>query len=191
MTYKTLIIAGWFSMTSAFFSIPLTYFSYLLDGRGDTVSIAARIAIQTGGVLLYVAITLYLKKLLNVLFKFHETDRIMVLMIVANVVSSVIAAVAGFTRFEEQLAIAALAILALQGVAQIWFGYRLRKLPYELDGMLKPFSFLNMATGLCVASVVLLVVGVVASAITDLMLGTIFFHIARLVREAHSVKSET
>jgi len=189
LTYSSIIIAGWLAMMSAFFSIPMTYVSYLLEGRADTEAIAAHIAIQAAGALLYVAINLYLRRLLDVLFRFRDTARCIDLMIAANVAVFVISEVARFSRYSEQLLFTAIGIQVFQGMVQVRFGYRLRKLPYDLDGMAQPFCFLNMATGVCIASVLLLYVGVVVSAITDLMLGTIFFHIARMAREANSADS--
>jgi hypothetical protein len=47
-----------------------------------------------------------------------------------------------------------------------------------------------MATGILIASVVLILVGVLVSAISDLMLGTIFFTIARQVKEAGPAEAE-
>ena len=52
------------------------------------------------------------------------------------------------------------------------------------------FCYLNMATGVCVASLVLILVGVVLSAISDLMLATIFFNIANELKEAELSRSE-
>lgn len=174
-------------MVSAFASLPLTYASFRLDGSGEPVANAIQIGIQLAGVVLFVAITLLLRRLLNTRFSFHDTDRSIDLMIVANLVASGVAVVAlCFPRLKETLEIVPLVILVFQGMVQVRFGAMLLRLQDNLDGMLKPFCYLNMATGVCVASVVLVVVGVVVSAISDLMLGTIFFHIARLLREPDS-----
>lgn len=187
MTHRALLTAGWLAMVSAFASIPLTFLSFRLGDNTDPAATALQIGIQTAGALLFVAITLCLKKLLNARFGFHDADRCLVLLIVASVVASVMSVVAlGFARLKEPLEIASLVTVAFQGLVQLRFGYRLLKLQDDLDGMLRPFCYLNMATGICVASVVLIVVGVVISAISDLMLGTIFFHIAKLAREPDS-----
>jgi hypothetical protein len=61
----------------------------------------------------------------------------------------------------------------------------------NLGGLLKPFCYLNMATGVCVASLMLILVGVVLSAISDLMLATIFFNIAKELKEVELSRSET
>lgn len=174
-------------MVSAFASIPLTYFSYQLDGSADPAATGIQIGIQVVGALLFVAITLLFRKLLNARFSFHDTDRSIDLMVVANVLASGMAVVAlCVPQLKETLEIAALVTVVFQGLVQVRFGSRLLRLQDNLDGMLRPFCYLNMATGVCVASVVLIVVGVVVSSITDLMLGTIFFHIAGVVREPGS-----
>ncbi|NVN91103.1 MAG: hypothetical protein HXX11_10935 [Desulfuromonadales bacterium] len=187
MTHRALIIAGWLAMISAFVTIPLTYFSFRLDGNVDPNASAIQIFIQLDGALLFVAITLYLKRLLNTRFRFHDADKNIVLMIVANLVASVLAIVAlSFAQVKETLDVAALVVVVFQGIVQIQFGFKLLKLQDDLDGMLKPFCYLNIATGICIASIVLILAGVVVSAIADLMLGTIFFHVAKLVREPQS-----
>jgi hypothetical protein len=189
LTYRMLKTAGWLAMASAFASIPLTYFSFQLDGSADSGATGILVGIQLVGMILYVAIALFLRRLLNARFTFHDTDRSIDLMIVLNVAASVIAVVATclpHVKEKEALEIAALAIVAFQGLVQVRFGVRLLRLQDSLDGMLKPFCYLNMATGICMASVVLMLVGVLVSSISDLMLGTIFFYIARLVRAPDS-----
>jgi hypothetical protein len=189
LTYRMLKTAGWLAMASAFASIPLTYFSFQLDGSADSGATGILVGIQLVGMILYVAIALFLRRLLNARFTFHDTDRSIDLMIVLNVAASVIAVVAtclSHVKEKEALEIAALAIVAFQGLVQVRFGVRLLRLQDSLDGMLKPFCYLNMATGICMASVVLMLVGVLVSSISDLMLGTIFFYIARLVRAPDS-----
>ena len=54
---------------------------------------------------------------------------------------------------KETAGIAALVLMVFQGIIQIQFGYKLLKLRNNLDGLLKPFSYLNMATGICIASI--------------------------------------
>lgn len=48
-----------------------------------------------------------------------------------------------------------------------------------------------MATGVLIALIILIVVGVVVSSISDVMLGTIFFHMAKLAREPDSGGTDT
>lgn len=180
MTYKDMITAGWITMISAFASLPVAYFSWKLGGRVDATSTIIQTTIQIVAVLIFLIITLYLKKLLNAHFKFHDTDKCIEWMIKANVVAGILTVIGlQSTELRDTLGIAALLIMVAHGVVQIQFGYKLLKLPHDLGGMRKPFCYANMATGICIASVVLILVGILISAIADLMLGTIFFNMAK------------
>lgn len=187
MTYKSLVAAGWITMVSAFIALPLAYLTFKLEGKTDSTGPTVLALSQVFGTVLFVVITRYFKKLLNVHFAFFDTDRQIDLMIMANIGAGMLV-LAGlfFTPLKETLGIAVMVILVFQGIVQIQFGYRLQKLQNNLGGMLKPFCYTNIATGICIASVVLIFVGVVVSAVSDLMLGTIFFSVAKLVREPDS-----
>jgi hypothetical protein len=191
LTYKALMTAGWLAMASAFVSLPLAFISFRLAGRVDATANLIQTAMQVVGTLLFVAIVLFLRKLLNTHFSFHDTDRNIDLMIKASVVAGALTVMSLFIApLKDTLAIAVIIILVLQGLVQVQFGYRLLRLPNSLGGMLQPFCYVNMATGILIASVVLILVGVLVSAISDLMLGTIFFTIARQVKEAGPAEAE-
>jgi hypothetical protein len=70
------------------------------------------------------------------------------------------------------------------GIVQAQFGFRLRRLPDNLGGLLKPFCYANMATGILLASVILMPLSIIISALSDLMLGTIFFNMSRMAGDA-------
>ena len=174
-------------MISAFASIPMAYLAFTLEGRVDTVGAIMQGGMQVAGTALYVIITLLLKRFLNRFFGFHDTDKSIDLMVMANIVAALF--VLGglcFPEIRETAGQAAVVIMVFQGVVQIRFGYLLLKAPNNFGGLLKPFCYLNMATGLCVASLLLILVGVVLSAISDLMLATIFFNIANELKAAES-----
>jgi len=179
-TYK---IAGLFAMASAFLTLPLVYLSVILEGRTDTDAVAILTLIQACGTLLFIAIVLYLKRFLHARFNFHLTDRNLDLLILASVATGGLF-VSGlyYPPLKETVGTVALAVLILQGIIQMQFGYRLLKLPDSLGGMLKPFCYANMATGIFLASVVLIPLAILVSAISDLMLGTIFFNMAGKAR---------
>ena len=70
----------------------------------------------------------------------------------------------------------------LQGLALIPFGIifivfaiKLLRLPDNLFGLLKPFSYTSIATGFCFATIFLIPLGLVASTIADMILAIIFF----------------
>lgn len=179
MTVKTLKTAGWLAMASAFLSLPAFYLSWRLEGRIDTRASMIQGALQVAGTLLFVVLTLLLKRLLQGRFAFHATDRQIDWLIKTNVLAGMLGVSSlVFPDLKELLGSAALLLVIVQGGVQALFGFRLLALPDDLKGLRRPFCFANMATGICIASVVLILVGIGLSAITDLMLGTIFFQLA-------------
>lgn len=168
-------------MFSAFASLPAAYLSWRLEGRADLTAAFCQTGIQVAGVFIFLAITLSLKKLLNSKFNFHDSDRFIAWMIKANLLAGILTVLGLFSsQFKDTFGLAALLIVIVQGVVQVLFGYRLLRLNNNLGGMLKPFCFANILTGICIASVVLILVGIFISALADLMLGTIFLNLARL-----------
>jgi hypothetical protein len=192
VTHKTLNIAGWLTMISAFVSIPMAYLAFKLEGRVDSVGTLMQVLMQLAGTLLFVVIILLLKRFLNRVCSFHDTDKNIDMMIMANIVAGIFVVVGMyFSQIKETAGIAALVMMVFLGIVQLQFGYKLTKLQNNLGGLLKPFCYLNMATGICVASVVLILVGVVVSAISDLMLATIFFNVSKQLKAVEQGRVES
>ncbi|MDR3579962.1 MAG: hypothetical protein P4L44_08380 [Oryzomonas sp.] len=192
MISRNLKIAGWLAMASAFLTIPLEFLCSTLEARTDLEATVLQTIIQIFGTLLFLVITLYIKRLLNCIFNFRSADRTIDLMIITGIVAGVLS-VAGLyvTPLKESIGYAGIGILMVQGIVQAQFGYKLFKLPYDLGGMLKPFCFANIATGILLATIVLIPFGIVVSALSDLMLGTIFFKISACVRNVELKNSIT
>jgi peptidoglycan biosynthesis protein MviN/MurJ (putative lipid II flippase) len=89
---------------------------------------------------------------------------------------------------KEPLGYALIVVLVLLGIVQVQFGNRLLKLSNNLDGMLKPFCYANMATGILLATVVLIPLSIPVSALSDLMLGTIFFNMSKNMKERQRIE---
>jgi hypothetical protein len=181
---RNLKIAGWLAMASAFLTIPLEYVSFSLEARTDLEAAVLQTIIQIFGTILFLAITIYIKRFLNCIFNFHSADRNIDLMIITGIVAGALS-VAGIyvSTLKEAIGYAGIGILMVQGIVQAQFGYKLLKLPYDLGGILKPFCYANIATGILLATIVLMPFGIVSSALSDLMLGTIFFKISACVRD--------
>lgn len=113
-------------------------------------------------------------------------------MIMANVIAGIFV-IGGMYIFQikEIVSVAALVLMVFQGIVQLQFGYKLLQLQNELGGLHKPYCYLNMATGVCVASLVLILVGVVVSAISDLMLATILLNVAKQLKDAELNQAKT
>jgi hypothetical protein len=71
------------------------------------------------------------------------------------------------------------AAAAAAGAGLIIFALRLLRLPDRLYGYLRPYAFANIALGVCLASVVLVQLGVLASVAADTLMALIFFGAAR------------
>lgn len=191
MTSGTLKTAGWLAMASAFLTLPVVYLSFSLEGRPDAYAAQIQTFIQAAGTLIFVAIILYLKRFLNELFTFHDCDTGIALMVMASMATGAVTiGIFSFPALKESLQQVVIVILAVQGAIQILFGYRLLRLPDNLGGLLKPFCYANMAAGILMASVVLMPLSIPVSALSDLMLGTIFFNSSKLVgkRPGHEQK---
>lgn len=184
MTSRTLKIAGLLAMASAFLTLPAAYFSFMLEGSVDAYGNEIQTLIQACGTLLFIAILSYLKRFLNLLFQFHDTDRSIDLMIMASMATGAVTiGMYSFPTLKESLGSVLIAILVLQGIVQARFGYKLLKLPHDLGGMLKPFCYASLATGLLMATVILIPLSILASALADLMLGTIFLNMSKQIKE--------
>jgi hypothetical protein len=189
---RNLKIAGWIAMASAFLTIPLEYLSSRLEVRTDSEATILQTIIQIFGTILFLAIMMYVKRFLNNLFNFRNTDKNIDLMIITGIVAGVLSvAVLYVTPLKESIGYAGIGIVMVQGVVQAQFGYKLLKLPYDLGGMLKPFCYANIATGILLATIVLIPFGIVVSALSDLMLGTIFFKISACVRDVELKNTTT
>ena len=111
----------------------MAYLAFTLEGRGDTVGTIMQGGMQVAGTALFVVITLLLKRFLNQVFGFHDTDKSIDLMVMANVVAGVF--VLGglcFAEIRETSGQAALVIMVFQGLVQIRLGYQLLKVPNNL-----------------------------------------------------------
>jgi hypothetical protein len=192
LTRRLFTFYAWLTMASAFVAVPLTYLAFILEGRSDAVGNLMHAGLQVIGSLLYLAVTVILKRFLNRLLLFHDTDKNIDLMILAEVVAGTgILVGIFFPELREGASLVAVGLMVAQGVVQIQFGFRLLTLRNTLGGLLKPFCYLNMATGLCMASIVLALPGVVLSAVSDLMLATIYFMIVKELKEAEVSRQET
>ena len=183
VTPKSMKIAGVLAMTSACVTLPLAYLSYQMEGaaKGETAIIQA--AIQISGTFLFVAIVLFLKKFINDIYNFTAVNRNLDMMIIADIVTGVLTVIAlCVPSVKDSAGYAALTLLVMLGIVQVQFGYKLLKLPDDLGGLLKPFCFANMATGILLASILLIPLGILVSAVSDLMLGTIFLNTCKLFR---------
>jgi hypothetical protein len=179
MTKKQLDLAGWCSITNALIAIPSLAMSWFLEtvkGIGPRLSQAILTVV---GLALFLYVISSLRKLLNGRFKFHDVDIYISLMIWGNVVLAILSLLSLGTgemgSFMEVLTVAA---LILFGILSIMFATRLLRLSGNLYGLLKPFCYVTIGTGICLITIFLLPVAILGGAISDVILGVIFFRAA-------------
>jgi hypothetical protein len=179
VTRKQLDFAGWCSITNALIAIPSLAMSWFLEtvkGIGPRLSQAILTVVGLG---LFLYVIYSLRKLLNGRFKFHDVDTTISLMIWGNVVLAVLTLLSlGTGKLGPFMEILTVAALIVFGILSIMFGTRLLRLSGNLYGLLKPFCYVTIGSGICLVTIFLLPVAITAGAIADVILGVIFFRAA-------------
>lgn len=173
---KKLRIAGFLAMASAILGIPLVILSYHFSENKDIAPIVFLTVMQLAGLCLFTYLYSFLKKFLNQKFAFHETDNYIDFLVMTNIFVT-LAGISGYflPDLRDPLEMFSLLLIISFGTAQIFFGIKLLKLSDSPQEILKPFCFLSILTGIFIATIVLLPIASLTGAITDVMLGTIFF----------------
>lgn len=179
---QRLNLAGWLSVTNAVVSIPIMILSVVLgvaSEQGGASGFGARAAtvfltIVSTGLFVYIFSTL--RALLEERYTFHETSALITIMIGVSVVIAGLGLL-GVLSSEIATAVGVLSLIALVpfGIIYVVFAIKLLRLPNNLHGMLKPFSYLSIATGFGMATVLLFPLAVLTGAVSDVVLAIIFF----------------
>ena len=179
MTKKQLDLAGWCSITNALIAIPSLAMSWFLEtvkGIGPRFSQAILTVVGLG---LFLYVIYSLRRLLNGRFKFYEVDIYISLMIWGNVVLAIISLLSlGSSELESFMEIVTVAALIVFGILSIMFATRLLRLAGNLYGLLKAYSYTTILSGIFLVTVFLLPVAILAGAVSDVILGVIFFRAA-------------
>lgn len=172
--------AGVLAMFSAILTLPMFVLSMQLEGRHDEIARTMQIIMQGAGTAIFMAVTISLRCFLGRNCAFGRANAIILCLVLLNLVYGA-ASCAGIliTGVEERLQAIVPALVILLGIAQAGLGMRLFALDNDLGGMKRPYCWLNIVTGICLASLLLIPVGVIVSAIADVMLATIFLREAR------------
>ena len=179
LTKEKLNMAGWISITNAIFTIPAIVMSYYLESTEGTEAKFAQgvlIAVSLG---LFVYILFSLKQLLNVRFRFHDVDIYISYLLWGNLSLSLFLFLALANKeFESAVSILSIMAYIFFGILSVLFAKKLMRLPYSLYGLLKPYCYITVISGVCFITIILIPVGILTGAITDFILGIIFFRAA-------------
>jgi len=126
------------------------------------------------------------RSLLNNQFDFHRADILITLLIIFNIIFFImgILELATYTRelnpdAEPLLSIVDKVLYITFGLLTITFGVVLHKLRDDLFGLLKPYAFATIGSGVCGATLILAPVGKLAAAVAYVTLGMIFLRAKR------------
>ncbi len=179
ITKEKLNLAGWICITNALFTVPAVAISFYLESLEGTDSRLVQAVLILVSLGLFVYILFSLKQLLNVRFRFHDVDLYISYLLWGNLSLSLFLFLA-LANKEFESAVSILSILAyiFFGILSVLFAKKLLRLPYSLYGLLKPYCYITLVSGACFITVILIPVGIVTGAVTDFILGIIFFRAA-------------
>ena len=174
--------AGWLAMASALASLPFFLWSVQNQGKSDPQAIMTTAGMQAVGTGIFVLLMLLLRRFLRLRCSFSAADRVIALMIISNVTICLFTlATIVIPSLDQSAAAVEIITVVAFGLCQFRLGFLLLSLSDDLLGMRIPYAYLNMMTGICLASVLLVPIAVILSAIADVMLGTIFLQAARSI----------
>ena len=166
-------IAGWICIVSAVITMPVFILSLFVE---HTEARSAGIFLSLVSLFLFIYIFHSLRRLLNEMFDFHLVDTHIAVLIWVNVAVTIISAVVSASH--AAFVILVLISLFVFGISTIAFAITLMKSKEHFGGLLKPFCYLSIAQGVCIASIVLILLSLLASIAADVVLALIFFRMA-------------
>jgi tellurite resistance protein TehA-like permease len=123
-------------------------------------------------------------------FRFHDVDVTILLLIWGNVILAAVSLLSlGSRGFERAMSTLSILAFVFFGILSIMFATRLLRLPGNLYGLLKPFCYISIVGGICFITVFLSPMGIIAGAVTDVILGVIFFRAAEEPPSAEEILS--
>lgn len=179
ITKEKLNLAGWISITNAIFTGPAIAMSFYLESMEGTEARFAQAVLIVASLALFVYILSSLKQLLNLRFRFHDVDIYISYLLWGNLSLSLFLFLALANKeFESAVSILSIMAYIFFGILSILFAKRLFRIPYSLYGLLKPYCYISIVSGACFITIILIPVGILTGAITDFILGIIFFRAA-------------
>jgi hypothetical protein len=177
--------AGWLAITSAVLLVPEIVLAAALGFISSGLNIlVAPIHIANLAIGIYI---LYMfRRLLNRQFDFHATDTLITVLIVVNVVFFVIGLIDLLVSTmglelvaERDLSWITMILFVPFALLTIVFGVMLLKLRDDLFGLLKPYAYTTIASGVCGATIILAPIGLLAAVVALVILGMIFLRAKR------------
>lgn len=179
MNRSRLKLAGFITLVNAILTVPFFFYSAMQDDRRAAASRVVDGSITVISLVLTVYILRALQNYLHARYRFTETDPLIAVLVRLNMVAAACAVTGNiFSGLEEGSSVAVFFLVVAIGAVQLFLGLRLLRINDPLTPLFRPFCWLTAATGFLLASVVMLPAGVVAGAVSDVMLATMFMQTA-------------
>ena len=184
MTQDRLKLAGWLSILNAVITIPSAVMGFIMGFKNIAPNFVV-IVLSVLSILIFIYILLTFKGLLNSYFNFYNVDTIIAMFIWANVFLTGANIVPSFLpEYKVKIGIFTLMVGLLCGILNIMLGVKLLKLKEDLFGLLKPFSYFTIATGILYLTIVLLPLCMIAEVISSILLAIIFFRATKCTNKS-------
>jgi hypothetical protein len=178
-------LVGWLSIISGILLIPEIVLAVALGFVSFTIY-AFVTPLHVFNLVITTFVLFMFRGLLNHQFNFHRADILITLLIILNIIFFImgILELATYTRelnsgAESLLPIVDKVLYITFGLLTITFGVVLLKLRDDLFGLLRPYVFATIGSGVCGATLILAPVGKLAAAVAYVTLGMIFLRAKR------------
>lgn len=185
-------LAGVLAISAAVLTIPMLVLGFLVQPQWPKLAfplLVPYVPVAVAQAVFAVVALFWFRRLLNDRFHFHDTDGLIVTIIVGAVLLSVVGLVAkiGVLLVPRTSVVAIGLLVALPivmlgiplAVLSIIFGVKLLRLQDDLFGLLRPFAYVTIAAGVCFVTILLAPLGLVVDAVSNVILGVIFLRALR------------
>ena len=184
LSQKKLKLAGWLSIFYVILLFPSVGISFMseFDPENEMYDITAKVFTLLDSIV-WIYLFVNFKLFLNYRFEFYNVNRYINILIILSIIIFFISLfmTKGTEEFNS-IMIVYFAFLILYGIVTIIFGKKLLSIPVYYKYM-KFFAWINIISGVCLASVVLLLFAIPLGFISGLIMALIFFAAANELKE--------
>jgi hypothetical protein len=177
-------LAGWLAIISAILLIPEIGLGVLVGFMESDLKVVV-VLIPIANLIIGVYILYTFRRLLNQEFNFHSTDAIVTILILLNILSFILGVIElGYGMFvmdwgrNYDLTVVT-SVLVFYSIIAIVFAVMLLKMKEDLYGLLRPYAYVTITSGVCGSTVVLSPFGLLAAIVALVIQGMIFLRAER------------
>jgi hypothetical protein len=178
-------LAGWLAIVLAVMLIPQIGLSILDELVSKKLNIFM-IPVHVINALIGLFLLITFRKLLNNEFNFFKVNSLITIQIIISIAIGVIGIIGATGEllgmgkgFEVMIAMITLAFFVPYNIVMIIFGVQIQKMEDDMFGLLKPFAYATIGSGICGATVLLIPIGLLFAMTALVIEGMIFLRANR------------